>query len=67
MSIKGQTKKYEVPYPFNIEKTAKQIKFDYRIETLCNNNLGNEAFVHEIAKAYSPNKYFNNVIEININ
>ena len=63
--IKGQTKKYDVPYPFNIEKTSGQILFDYRIETLCSKNPKNTEFVLNLAAAYSPNKFFNNVIEIN--
>jgi len=34
----GEHKKYELPYPFNIERKDNYLKFDYKIESISKND-----------------------------
>ena len=65
MSIKGLTKKYEIPYPFDIIKSPNQIIFDYKVSKICSNDTA-ASMVLGLAKSMTPNKFFNNTIEINL-
>ena len=66
ISIKGQTKKYEVPYPFSVEVNPDKIILDYRIDTICSENAKHREDVELVSKKFSPNKFFDNTIEINL-
>ena len=66
LEIKGQMKKYEIPYPFKIEKTKDLITFDYTIDTLCRGNAIKSNLMHTIAERYNPIKFFNNNILIEL-
>ncbi len=66
ISIKGQTKKYEVPYPFFIEVEPDKITLDYRIDTICSGNEKHRSDVEMVSKKFTPNKFFDNTIEINL-
>ena len=66
MLIKGNQKKYDIPYPFKIKKTKGLITFDYTIDTLCKENSSKTDLVNTIKKRFSPVKFFDNNILIQL-
>lgn len=60
----------KIPYPFNIEEHEEDnlIYFDYRISTLCSTPAIRESiFKYKPKDQMALNKYFNTVLEIQLN
>ena len=66
MLIKGVQKKYDIPYPFKIEKSKDLITFNYTVDTLCKDNQNKSDLVHTIKKRFNPIKFFDNNILIQL-
>ncbi len=49
---------YEIPYPFNVYKTAGGVMFDYTVDTFCEKNLDIDTHVIK-AISKKPSKLFN--------
>ncbi len=59
----------KVPYPFNVENYPDDnlLYFDFRIKTLCKNNVYYETLLKEFSKKEEGekyNKFFDNILEI---
>ena len=67
MLIKGVTKKYEIPYPYDIIEEEGSIIFDYTNDTLCCGSAKRIDFVSNLATQFSPVKFFNNQIILSYN
>ena len=69
LKVKGQTKKYDLPYPFGIIRKKGHIVFDYSAGTLCSENRDRMDHVDVVSAMFKaddicPNKFFNNQVII---
>jgi hypothetical protein len=62
----NSVKHFDIPYPFNITHDEKCVRFDYRIETLCNNNSASTGIASDITPV-KKNKFYDCELEIIFN
>ena len=66
-NLKGETKKFEIPIPFNVEEWNDEnlVYFDYRLQALARGNTALLEMLQSLPRL-SNSKFYNTIIEIEI-